>query len=611
VADIWFSLGDVHQQQGKVDSAIDDFRQALRLQSNWAEVNVRLAELYKRAGRRSDALQYYQNALRLDPENVETRTKLGVLLAEQGQISQAIEQWREALRVQPDYARAHHNLGVALAQLGRHEEALQSLTQALALKPDYAEACFNLGIVLTNLRKPDEALARYRQAIRLKPDYADAYQNLGALLTDIGRPAEAALYVRQAIRLRPDHAESHSQLGLALAGQGEYPDAEAAYHEALRLEPQNADFHSNLGNAFQEQGRLPEALTCYELALCFNPASASTRWNRALMLLQSGNYEEGWKEYEWRWKRKQTPPRPFDQPRWDGAPLDGRTILIYMEQGLGDMIQFIRYASLVKERGARVVVECPPFLLSLFSHYPGIDRLLAEGETLPEFDVQAPLMSLPMLLETRLTNVPADMPYLFADPLLVEKWKMELDRGQRTEDRGQRSVKIGIVWQGNSHHRLDRWRSIPLRQFAMLSELRGARLISLQHGAGREQLAKYPIALDLGDDLDRGAGGFMGTAAVMKNLDLVISVDTAAAHLAGALGVPVWVPLSAMGEWRWLLDRDDTPWYPTMRLFRQSKLGAWEPVFERIAAAIENCQQIASSPSQDSRDREGVSVGGR
>jgi hypothetical protein len=482
-----------------------------------------------------------------------------------------------------------------------------------------------------------------RRAVGIRPGYVEAYHNLGSALTELGRPGEAEVWLRQAVRLcersgagsgdtrttgsagsgdprttrdatsdpslapGPSSltASSYNQLGLALMAQAKYEAAEACFHTALRYKPDFADAHSNLGNLFQEQGRLPEAVACYDLALVHDPQSASTCWNRALAWLQAGDYERGWREYEWRWQRKLTPARPFVQPRWDGSPLSDRTLLIYMEQGLGDMFQFIRYAMLARERLGKVIIECPTFLMPLLSRCRGIDQLVAEGTPLPEFDVQVPLMSLPGLLGTTLDTVPAEVPYLFPDPELVEHWReyfqevlaeaQRTQRAPRTSDRlpltthDSPLTRIGIVWQGNPHHRLDRYRSIPLKEFAPLARVPGVQLVSLQRGAGTEQLQKVKgqfDVLELPGELDKTAGAFMDTAAIMMNLDLVISVDTAAAHLAGGLGVPVWVPLSAVGEWRWLTEREDTPWYPTMRLFRQRKLGAWRPVFRRMAREV-------------------------
>jgi hypothetical protein len=323
---------------------------------------------------------------------------------------------------------------------------------------------------------------------------------------------------------------------------------------------------------------MAEALSGYELSLWHDPDSATAHWNRALTWLQAGNYERGWPEYEWRWRRKRSRPREFARPRWEGGPLGGRTVLLRCEQGLGDAIQFVRYAPLVRERGGPVVLECPRRLLSLFSRCEGIDRLVAEGDPLPAFDVQAPLMSLPALLGTTLATVPARVPYLSADPALVEQW------GARVAPLP--GFRVGITWQGNPRHKWDAHRSIRLASFASLARLEGIHLVSLQREHGTEQLrslaGRFSVT-DLAREPAASPGDFAETAALLEHLDLVVTVDTATAHLAGALGVPVWVALSTISDWRWLLDRDDSPWYPTMRLFRQRRQGDWDDVFARMA----------------------------
>jgi hypothetical protein len=384
------------------------------------------------------------------------------------------------------------------------------------------------------------------------------------------------------VRLKPDFAEGHNNLGLALAERGDFAAAEGCYEQALRLHPRYAEAHTNLGSAFKEQGRLEEALACYELALALDPDAVSTRWNRSLAWLQLGNYAQGWPEYEWRWRRQGTPPRAFAQPRWDGAPLQGRTILLHGEQGLGDMLQFVRYAPLVKERGGTVLLAAPPGLVSLLSSCPGVERVVPENEALPPFDAHLPLMSLPAVFGTTLATVPAAVPYLAAEPERLARWRERLA--------GVPGFKVGTAWQGNPRHQWDRHRSFPLAQLEPLAHVEGVTLVSLQKGPGSEQLAlpgdRFPV-LDLGPELDGGGAAFVDTAAVMCCLDLMVCCDTAVAHLAGALGVPVWVALAAVVDWRWLLGREDSPWYPTMRLFRQDRLGKWAPVFVRMAAALE------------------------
>jgi hypothetical protein len=358
-----------------------------------------------------------------------------------------------------------------------------------------------------------------------------------------------------------------------------------------------------LANAYNEQGRTVEAEAAYDIALWLQPDSVSTHWNRSLAWLHAGDYERGWPEYEWRWKRKQTPPRIFSKPVWDGSPLEGRTILLHTEQGLGDMVQFVRYVAVVKARGGSVIVQCPGFLIPLFQRTPGIDRLVDESSPLPEFDVYAPFMSLPGLTGTTLTTVPATVPYLFIEPERVAFWKDKLQSLQ--------GFKIGIAWQGNPHHAWDHHRSFPLALFSSfprsawecssdalrrVAEPAPIHLISLQKGPGSEQLANLNglfTVHDFGAGLEAHPEAYMNTAALMLNLDLVITADTATAHLAGGLGVKTWIALSAKSDWRWLFQCEDSPWYPTVRLFRQKTLDDWPEVFERMAQAV---GQVANLP---------------
>jgi hypothetical protein len=390
------------------------------------------------------------------------------------------------------------------------------------------------------------------------------------------------VYLQQLVRLRPGGGEGHNNLGLAYAALGRWPEAEAAYREALRLNPRYPDALANLACAYHLQERTEEAEAAFQLALYLNPDYPSARWNRSLLWLQSGRFEEGWREYEWRWRRPRAPvyggaARQFRQPRWDGSPPAGKTLLLTMEQGLGDMIQFIRYAALLHDRGARVLVECPHFLARLFATCPGVAEVVAEGQRLPHFDAYAPLMSLPALLGTTLETVPAAVPYLFPDPQAVADWSAVLARYP--------GFRVGITWQGNPHHAWDRHRSIPLAAFEPLARVPGVRLISLQRGPGTEQLdrlrGRFPVTV-----LPPRSDDFTETAALLASLDLVITVDTATAHLAGALGRPVWVAVAAIADWRWLFRREDSPWYPTMRLFRQRQLGRWAPVLRRVARTL-------------------------
>jgi tetratricopeptide (TPR) repeat protein len=568
------------RQSGDLERAEQLCRQILQLEPAHAQAWLFLGEVCERLGRRDEAGACYRQGLGTRPTSAALCTSLGVGLAQLGKVSDATVAFREAIRLEPGFPQAHHNLGVALAQQNRPDDAINSFREALRLKPDYAEAYYNLGNTLGQLGRSDEAITCYSNAIQRKPDYADALNNLGLALTERGQPGEAAIQLRQAVRLRPDLVQGHNNLGLALAELGRFDEAIASYEQALRLQPDYSEAHGNLGNAYTAKGYLEEAIACHDLALLLQPNYASAHWNRSLALLQAGKYELGWKEYEWRWKRKNAAPRPFRQPMWDGVPLDGRTILLWCEQGLGDAIQFVRYVKLVKESGGQIILECPGILTALFQTIPGVDKLVAEGEELPTFEVHAPLLSLPAIFCTTLNSVPRQVPYLTSDPTRVERW--------RTQLKVIEGFKVGIAWQGNPRHRYDRYRSIPVAQFARLAAVPGVRLVSLQKGQGTEQLSslggRFDV-VDFGDELDQDSA-FVDTAAIICNLDLVVTTDTATAHVAGALGAPVWLALSTVVDWRWLLNRDDTPWYPSMRLFRQQRLGDWEAVFERMATEL-------------------------
>ncbi len=504
---------------------------------------------------------------------------LGKSYQQAGAFSQAEQTYRQVVGIAPRHAEALYQLGNVLAYQNRFGEAADCYRQLIELQPAHAEARNNLGVMLAEQRQFAAAISYYERAIAIKPQYADAHYNLGNALKNLLHLEEAVASYRQALRLKAGFAGAHLNLGIALAYQG-HPDAALAeYQEALRLSPNWAEAHNNLGLALSHLGRHAEALSQYERALQLRPDFADAHYNRALSWLALGNFKQGWDEYEWRWRLSEVAPRQFASPLWNGAPLGGRSILLHCEQGLGDSMQFIRYARQVKERGGTVLVEAPSALLPLFARCRGIDRLIARGEPLPPFDTHCPLMCLGRMFAAGVRPIPADIPYLFPDPTRVERWRQEL--------KGLAGFKIGIAWQGSPGYRWDRLRSIPLACFAPLGAVPGVRLISLQKGPGVDQLAvprRFEV-IDLGARLDE-AGGFEDTAAVMSSLDLIIAADTAAAHLAGALGRPVWLALALAPEWRWSVGRDDTPWYPSMRLFRQTRLGDWDELFGRMATEL-------------------------
>jgi tetratricopeptide (TPR) repeat protein len=586
-ADGWCLHGLACRNQGKPREAADSYRQAVRLRPNFLEALNNLGNVLLALGQLAEACACYEKVLALRPDYAQAHNNLGAALRAQDQVERAIVCYEKALQLAPSYADAHNNLGDARAALGQWERAESCYRQALALQPGYPEALNNLGVALVRLDRIDEAIRCHEQALGQRPHFYEAHNNLGNALIAQRKLAEAERCYRETVRLRPDYAQGHYNLGIALAEQGRLDEALASYQEALRLKPDHTEARGNLGNALRALGRMDEALACYRQVLELKPDDPDAHMSRALAWLLLGDYERGWPEYEWRWRtRAFTKPR-YVQPRWDGSPLAGRTLLLHPEQGLGDTIQFVRYAPLARARGGKVVLACPKALRLLLSGCAGVDQLVVQGEDLPPFDTYAPLLSLPGLLGTTLATVPAEVPYLHADPELVQRWRRELEQLP--------GFKVGIVWQGNPDNRGDRYRSVPLRHFAALAAVPGVRLISLQKGPGTEQLAAvdFPVT-DLGPRLDESSGPFRDSAAVLQCLDLVVVIDTALAHLAGALAVPAWVALSASADWRWLLDREDSPWYPTVRLFRQRRFGEWEEVFARMAEALK--RRLAEGP---------------
>jgi tetratricopeptide (TPR) repeat protein len=542
---------------------------------------------HHQAGEYRQAEEVYRQLLRGDPNpRGEGKARVWFVLANlcqaQGRLDEAIACYRQAVELEPREAMGHLHLGNALLQHDRHAEAEAAYRRCLQVQPNHLEALVNLGFALGEQERLDDARGCYEQALKIDPTVAEVHHNLGNVLREQGRHDEALARYDEALRLRPDYAKAHVNKGVALIARCAIDQAVACFRRGVELQPDFAEAHNSLGTALSAQGDLDGALRAYEHALRLKPDYPDAVWNRSLVWLLRGDYERGWRDYEGRWRCRRPFPLPaFRQPRWDGAPLEGRTILLYAEQGLGDTLHFIRYAPLVKARGGRVVVQCQGALRPLLSRTPGIDQLAAWGEAAPPFDVWVPLMSLPHLLGTTLETVPADIPYLFADPERVAHWRRELAPLP--------GCRVGIVWQGSVRHPWDRHRSIPLALFEPLAAVPDVRLASLQKGPGSEQLealaGRFPV-VRLGDLVDQAAGPFVDTAAILQNLDLLIAVDTAVAHLAGGLGVPVWLAVHFTPDWRWGLGRADNPWYPTARLFRQSAPADWAPVLARMAEEL-------------------------
>jgi Flp pilus assembly protein TadD len=497
-----------------------------------------------------------------------------------------------------DPATFHRNQAILASQEGRFGDAEAHARDALVFRPDDIDVLNELGVAVWRSGRAAEAEAIYRRACRLKETDFRILTNLGLALQEQGRVDEAVDSYRRALAAQPDSFDARMSLGVALSDQGRFDEASEWLDSALELQPDSAEAIQNRGmNAFR-LGRLDEAITYYEGALQRRPDFAEVHRNLAHALLCRGEYQRGWPEYEWRLKCAPYPGYRINRTFWNGGGFAGRTILLHAEQGFGDTLQFIRFARMVKGRGGRVVVLCQGPLVQLISRTPGVD-LAYDGSTLyePDCQIHAPLLSVPAILGTTLETLPAHVPYLFNDVQRVARWRTVVDEALAadgcSDDDSEapdgchaRPFLIGVAWQGNPARRDDAWRSVPLAEFAPLAELPGVRLVSLQAEHGLDQLgdasARFPI-LELPS---RRRRDFLDTAAMISQVDLVVTPDTALAHLAGGLGARVWVALSTVPDWRWMTDRDNSPWYPTMRLFRQAALGDWADVFRRMALAL-------------------------
>jgi len=469
-------------------------------------------------------------------------------------------------------------LALQYQRMGRLEEAEALYHQVIAAQPDHFVAHNNLGLVLACRGQADESVAAFQRALRIAPTYAEAYNNIGIVLAAQDRLDEAAAAFRDTLRLKEGFPEAWNNLGNVLRNQGRPEEAIASYRQALQLQPQYAQAAYGLGNALLELRRIEEAFASYQRALELEPGHADARLNMALLLLLCGDFQQGWPLYESRWEAFPDGRRHFAQPRWNGGPVPGRRVLIHAEQGLGDSLQFIRCAQSVADRGGHVIAECPPPLLDLFRTARGVSEVITAGTPPPSFDLHVPMLSLPLILQTTTATIPADVPYLFADPARSEVWRQRLGPPRA-------SLRVGVAWTGNPQNRETAKRGIALDRFLPLLRLDSIAFFSLQVGPGAEQLRQFAAA-DAIHDHSAAIQNFADTAAFMANLDLIISVDTATTHLAGALGRPVWTLLPFAADWRWGLNGETTPWYPTMRLFRQTTPGDWESVMERVAGEL-------------------------
>jgi tetratricopeptide (TPR) repeat protein len=532
-----------------------------------------------RQGRLAEAEKICTRVLRARPDWFDALHLLGVIKLQSGKAGAACSHFEQALKLDPASAPAMSNLGMALAALNRDQEALAILDKATALMPGSVEAISNRGNVLMKLNRPADALTAFDAALVLAPAFPGARANRGNALAALGRFEEALAQYDAVLAVMPAHAETYLNRGSALMGLARAAEAVAAFDRALALRPDYVRAHIGRGAARQALNQQHEALADFGRANALDKSNADAHHNAALAHLTLGDYRRGFEQYEWRWQRSGMPARrrSFGKPLWLGEyPLARKRILVAAEQGLGDCIQFARYVPMLAASGATVVLEAPPPLLSLLARLDGVAEVVARGDALPAFDVYCPAGSLPRALRTEVSTIPAEIPYLRASEERIANWR---DRIERLP-----TPRIAVVWSGSADHANDRNRSLALRQMAPLLALK-AGFVSVQRdlrAADAEELTRQPALTHVGDALN----DFDDTAAVLALVDLIITVDTSVAHLAGALGRPTFVLVPFCPDWRWMLARADSPWYPTLRLFRQPAAGDWESVIARVADAV-------------------------
>ena len=574
-------LAAVQSSLGKKGEALANYDRALAVQPDFAETLNNRGAILHGLKRFDEALASFDRALAVQPDYAEASYNRGNSLRDLKRFDEALASYDHVLAVRPNHAEALFNRGAILQELKRLEEALASYDRALAVRPDFVEALTHCGLVLHGLKRFDEALASFDHALAVRPNYAEALHNRSNLLRDLKRFDEALASCDRALAVRPDFAEALNNRGSILQELRRFDEALVSYDRALAVSPNYPEALYNRGATLHELKRFDEALASYGRAIAVSPNYAEAQFNDALCRLLIGDFERGWDKYEWRRRTEQArdTKRSFAQPLWLGhESIEGKTILLHAEQGFGDTIQFCRYVPLVAARGAYVILQVQKPLQELMRDLAGVTHVIANGDLLPDFDTHCPLGSLPRAFGTQRETIPADVPYLVVPKIYSEKWEQRLPEPA--------AVRVGICWAGNPHFKGDLARSIGLLPMLPLLSAAGVEFFSIQKDlrpGDAEVLKNHSQIKHLGGEIET----FGDTAAVISSMDLVISSDTSVVHLAGALGKSVWILLQFVPDWRWLVDRDDNPWYPTARLFRQDATRAWDNVITQVHAALQ------------------------
>ena len=579
----FYNMGIAYWKLDNARDAVTCYRKAIDIKPDFIQAYNNLAAALKNLGQNEQAVACYQKMVSIQPDHAQAFNNLGLLMMNQGKLDQALKYFSNAVSIDPDMAEAHSNLADLFKFTGKLDQAINAYLQAFRINPDNSQILNNLGILYNEKADYEQEIQCYRSALHLDPQIPEIYSNLGNSFKSQGNLMEAIGCYRRTLEINPNIAEVHHLLGIALLQIDQTDAAIVSYKQAIDIKPDFVEAYGDLGNAFKDLGKLEKACQCCDSALEINSNYAPAHMGRAITRLLNGELEKAWGDYEWRFKADQKNahfPEIFDKSQWIGPSFSGKTLLIYSEQGLGDTLQFIRYMPAVKARGGTVIVATFESLIKLLDNCHGIDELVGltiDLKSKLDYDLSLPIMSLPHIFNTTLETIPADVPYLHADFQKQAKWRGKLV---------QNGFKVGLVWKGNPSHSNDRRRSLSLDCLTAITGIPGIQFYSLQKGdvtPAEEELLMQMNCIDIGNQFE----DFSDTAGAIMNLDLIISVDTSVVHLAGALGRKVWTLLPFSPDWRWMLNRDDSPWYPTMRLFRQTQRGNWDSVINHIAVELE------------------------
>ena len=583
---ILYLLGVIYAQLEEYDLGMEHLKKSLQFNPNNIAAYVVLGGVYQRQGEVDEAITCYIKALQINPNLADVHNNLGSILCQKKQFNEAIVCYQTALKINPDYIHTYINMANIFLEIKQFDEAITCCQKAIQINPNVDEAYAKIGLALTDMGRSDEAISFYRKANQLNPNNLMALYGLCTILQCKGQLDDALQYYYKLLELDPNYAKAHYGLGFIFRDKGQLDESINCFQKAIKLKPTFIEAYIGLGSAFLKKGQIDEASTSYQKAIELDSANPIAHHDWAFCLISLGDLSRGWKEHQWVYKTQEGINflQNYSEPLWTGFDISGLTVLLHDGPlgsfGFGDTIQFIRYTPLIAARGAKVIFECKKELISLLSNVDGVYQIMELGGQPPRFDVHCHLLDLPFIFDISLDNIPARVPYIPADPTMIKDW------GEKIQHNGDK-LKVGLVWGGGSG------KYCHLKTYLFLGSLDKIIFYSLQKGPAADEAKNPPDGMQL-IDLTNEIYDFTDTAALIEHLDLVISVDTSVAHLAGALGKPVWTLLPFASCWRWMRNGEDSPWYPTMRLFRQTSPGDWNSVMAKVA---EELKKLVSSKS--------------